>query len=451
MRKLLLLIAVLSAFGSSGVAQQPDSAAPATHAEGVRVTFIPPPMEGTISLGVYDRAGKLVRVLKREATEKEFTVGLNGFITTWDGRDDAGAEVPAGTYDLRGYSVAALEVEGIAYHCNDWVTGDESPRIKRVLPGGEFISPGSAKSNVQLVDGRNGQVTLSSQPSDGQVAPITFTQDNEANNEPPPEGLPPGAKSLIRVKSELFTHAEGGIWRKKSPGDWAKYELPGIRRAVHLCAGEDTLWVIDSAPESTTVKEYSPAGELLREMQTGAGEPTPVWMTARGRDEIALLEENAREQRVRILSRAPGGDEGGAEVGTSTWRTLVSRSILRSETFAQVANALDRPERVVPDDQITVRLLPNPLYKDASAEIALRVAFDKSGALLESGDGLPLVGLTETPHLRWVAMHREKGSKALTVFQSDGAVVEEFRVGKLANMMVFDAGDCDWPPARSKK
>ena len=43
-------------------------------------------MEGTLSLGVFTKAGKLVRILKREAsTEKDFTVGLNGLITQWDG------------------------------------------------------------------------------------------------------------------------------------------------------------------------------------------------------------------------------------------------------------------------------------------------------------------------------------------------------------------------------
>ena len=34
--------------------------------------------------------------------------------------------------------------------------------------------------------------------------------------------------------------------------------------------------------------------------------------------------------------------------------------------------------------------------------------------------------------------------KTLTLFQSDGAVVEEFRIGKLGNMMAFDAGEYEW-------
>ena len=52
--------------------------------------------------------------------------------------------------------------------------------------------------------------------------------------------------------------------------------------------------------------------------------------------------------------------------------------------------------------------------------------------------------ITETPFLRWAAMIREPASKAVTIFQSDGAVVEEFKARKLANMMAFDAGEYEW-------
>src|SRR5678815_493714 len=47
----------------------------------VRITFLPPPIDGTLSLGIYDKSGKLARTLHREAeAEKDFTVGLNGLI-----------------------------------------------------------------------------------------------------------------------------------------------------------------------------------------------------------------------------------------------------------------------------------------------------------------------------------------------------------------------------------
>ena len=44
-------------------------------ARNVRISFLPPPLDGTISLGIYDAKGKLVRVLLREADINEFTIG----------------------------------------------------------------------------------------------------------------------------------------------------------------------------------------------------------------------------------------------------------------------------------------------------------------------------------------------------------------------------------------
>src|SRR5882724_2959728 len=48
---------------------------PSTPARNVRLSFVPPPLEGTISLGIYDGSGKLVRVLNQQAQLDEFTVG----------------------------------------------------------------------------------------------------------------------------------------------------------------------------------------------------------------------------------------------------------------------------------------------------------------------------------------------------------------------------------------
>src|SRR5438094_7785102 len=77
----------------------------------VPLRFVPPPMEGTISLGIFDSNGKLVRVLHREAKIDIFTVEENSLSTTWDGKNDAGEELPAGKYRARGYLVGKLRVE----------------------------------------------------------------------------------------------------------------------------------------------------------------------------------------------------------------------------------------------------------------------------------------------------------------------------------------------------
>ncbi|MEO6785760.1 MAG: hypothetical protein ABI318_06470, partial [Chthoniobacteraceae bacterium] len=116
-------IAVLLALVFAAVAQ-----------DSVPIIFLPPPMEGagTISLGIFDAAGKLVRVLHREAAMEEFKQGENGLITHWDGRDDAGQPVARGKYGVRGWLVGNLGVEGVAFHGNDWIK-EESPRFTRVI------------------------------------------------------------------------------------------------------------------------------------------------------------------------------------------------------------------------------------------------------------------------------------------------------------------------------
>jgi len=122
-RRLSILAACL--FASTGFAQESptptpspiESASPSTAptattaARNVPLRFVPPPMEGTISLGIWDSNDKLVRVLQREAKIDSFTIEENSLSTTWDGKDDAGEDLPAGKYRARGYLVGKLKIE----------------------------------------------------------------------------------------------------------------------------------------------------------------------------------------------------------------------------------------------------------------------------------------------------------------------------------------------------
>src|SRR5439155_4125817 len=56
----------------SSTPEQTPSPSPA---RSVRISFIPPPMDGTISLGTYDQAGKMVRVLHQNAQLNDFPIG----------------------------------------------------------------------------------------------------------------------------------------------------------------------------------------------------------------------------------------------------------------------------------------------------------------------------------------------------------------------------------------
>src|ERR1700736_3431321 len=130
-------IAILVAFALTGVALAQESPTPtasptqtpfpsptpeqtpsATPARNVQLRFVPPPMEGTISLGVFDVNRKLVRVLHRESTIDNFKIDENSLNTTWDGKSDAGEDSPPGKYRARGYMVALFKVEDLGKAAN---------------------------------------------------------------------------------------------------------------------------------------------------------------------------------------------------------------------------------------------------------------------------------------------------------------------------------------------
>src|SRR5205814_6098447 len=94
----------------SPASEQPPSASPTRNA---RINFVPPPLEGTISLGIYDGNGKLVRVLHQEAELNEFTIGSDALVTQWDGKNESDEDLPPGKYRARGYLVGHLKVEDL--------------------------------------------------------------------------------------------------------------------------------------------------------------------------------------------------------------------------------------------------------------------------------------------------------------------------------------------------
>jgi hypothetical protein len=92
----------------------PEQTPSASPARNVRLSFVPPPLEGRISLGIYDSKGKLVRVLHHEADLTEFKIGADALVTQWDGKNDNGEDLPAGKYHARGYLVGPLKVEDLS-------------------------------------------------------------------------------------------------------------------------------------------------------------------------------------------------------------------------------------------------------------------------------------------------------------------------------------------------
>ncbi len=433
----------------------------------VHITFLPPPLDGTLSLGIYDKAGKLVRALHREATEKDFTVGLNGFITSWDGKDDASHPMPAGKYFARGYAVGELAVEGIAMHGNDWITNDDSPRI-RALSGIEKITAGPTLFLLaEVADGTLRHIRVEANGTahvTGEEVAIGEQHFRSSEAGPlAPDGPVVAADPELAEPARLAGEPVRGFVRRgddelaggfnhlvvRHGGKWALVVLPDGATAQNFCLGRDrSVWLVVGFGDHSEVLQLGPDNEVLRRLQLPAGTPPPEQIHAsEDLDAIAIRDRSGDRQRVTLLELvSPAESHPTGETPVSVWKTDFVKSIDASDTFSQVTGKLGREKPFIPEPKIRVRLLPNELLKGAKTELDVEVAIDREGAYLQASDGLLLKRITETPHLKWAVMGHE-GGKTITIFQSDGAVVEEFKARKLANMMAFDAGEYDWKPA----
>ena len=86
------------------------------------------------------------------------------------------------------------------------------------------------------------------------------------------------------------------------------------------------------------------------------------------------------------------------------------------------------------------KLRPNPLDRDRPGKVELAAGFDADGSFLKTVDGLPLRTISDNGQIKR-AVITPRGEQAVDIFQDDGAVVEEFRVSQLDQMMAFDCGE----------
>jgi hypothetical protein len=375
--------------------------AAAQETKSVRISFLPPPLDGTFSLGIYDSAGHLVRVLEREAELDDFEIGQDSLSTTWDGKNDAGENLPPGKYHARGYAVATGDMEGVGYFFNDWVTDDHSPRITK----------------MSSLEAENGLPVLTAKIIPDQT--LTIMCDASGNV------AAVGAKPLSSNKC----HAE------PSP--------PQLLDPISCDSGRDgTRWIIDriaTGSNETEVKQFSRTNELLRSLSVAAEDAQPREIAAsKDTDTIFLLEENGPTQRLRSLTLAT---KTGAK-DHSDWKVDFEKKIVAHKNFT-----VDKGTPVIaggqpPTDKITVKLKPNPLKNEARETMELLVAYDESGSFLKTADGLPLESISDTQHLTRVVL-APRSENAVDIFQDDDAVVEQFRVTDLDDIMAFDCGEIE--------
>ena len=447
-----LAIAAVCALLSSSFAQEDAELPPPPKRPGVQITFLPPPLDGTLSLGIFTKAGKLVRTLHREARTKDFVVGLNGLITWWDGKNDAGAVAPAGKYFARGFAVGAVEFQGEAFHFNDWVGEDGTPRIRRIHSISPFFGGPSTYMGLEvtLADGKRGNVQIF---PDGKTAAFAPNDPSVAPTKGEPGNTDANVKIVCKLGDRSYGLQAGKLVILESDG-WKPVGISPVENAIDGVAMPEGdglgWWIIDRVANGSEIKRFAPDGSFVRRLFIPADQPQPFGLCVGSYDlSLIILEEKDGLQRVRKLERKPAAEPEVSDPDSpivSEWAVTFSKSIRACDDLAAIQSEL-KTESGAPftaTEKINVRLLPNQLMRNASMSTDVGVAVDAKGSFLRTADGLPLKRITETPGLRWIAMMREPEGKGVTIFQSDGAVVEEFKARKLANMMAFDAGDYDW-------
>jgi hypothetical protein len=428
----LLVTALLAVSPALAHDEEDDLANPA---RGLKLQFLPPPMEGTISMGVYDAGGKLVRTLASEADVREdahFVKAVNGLVTWWDGKDDAGALLPKGKYNVRGFGVGDLQVEGVATHGNDWIEDETSQRVRRI-------------KSIDVDE--HGNLSAVFEMS----APDTGGGFHAGRSEAPPAAKP--SITVAATEGKLTITGTGGA---------LDIPLADGERALDAAAGfGDVAWAIVQTGSMREVRAYAADGDFLRRLQYAPGDPLPVSIKPSPADnQIHLLEQDDHGQRVRTLrlESAPQPALSGSAAApeatpASIWRETFSRTIWFSDTFDAVRDRLKFPDGTpfTAQEKISVSLRYNEMEESRPGSANVAIALDEKGSRLQTADGLTLRTISDTPGLKWVVMGRPPGSKTLVIFQGDGTVIEEFHIRRAADMMPFDLGQFDVDPAAPGK
>ena len=463
----------------------------------VDIRFVPPAGDGSVSLGIYDGQGRLVRVLCDEWPFSRFAVGLNGLSTPWDGRDAAGQPVAAGIYRARGYLIGAVGVEGAAMFFNDWLRDTDAPRIVSVaaaaiLPGGDLLlaarlagdrgalvrySPGSEipwrlVAEEQL-NGRRGEVKLANAAGRvfvlfaGRLRALDLETGREISLD-----LPLGLPRDISASNDRVAVLDDGVVRLFAAKDLSPLgEVPAdtagpvaialLTDGSLIAAGSDgSLWHHGGKWQ----RLETPGDVVVRPV--APGRDATFWCIESKDGSVAAVQYSLREGRLAEWRSAAKG-EGPAALAASIeadyfaavldttalnrtvairraatsggWELLVDKTITDSSTFGWSDGALS-PARGELPSSIEVPLAENPLDGSAPRSLALRATADRGGTVLATADGLPVVRVSDQSGFNRVMVVPGANPAEARFFQGDGAGVEEYALTNLGDITAFDAG-----------
>lgn len=464
------------------------------------------PDAGLITLGVFDKAGRLVRTLHRLAPEKAFRVEVNGYATKWDGNDDSGRHLPAGHYHLRGYVVGKIRVAGEDFHFNDWSAGEGSPMLSRILdfsllengdvvvlaregsgkllagrfsPDSGFLwakapdsSAGSAKPGAfepMLATNDASAIVLSAGGWD-----VLSLESGEAGPARPFEGrLPPAA--LAATPGSAFAATPDGLLAFALPG-WTSRNLqppPPAFKALDADAAR-LIGVADDGvrlQKSGSGLEKIPLAADITSVSLGAGDTFWIVGSEPGCAERIVAQASPAGEILRALrpeSGAPQPDKIRASRTAEKFAVLESRPGLQrlrvmerapdggwtiawqraiedSSRFGFVNDrAIADAGEKIPEGELAFRLEENPLTGKREM-LPLRAVFDKTGTRLVTPDGLPVVEVSQQADVSRIAVCRGEAPDTMRLLQGNGSIVEEFSISGLGRILPIDAGGVDLP------
>ena len=408
----------------------------------VPITFVPPPLENaTYSVGIYEvKTGKLARRLCEAAGQNTFKVGLNGLITSWDGKDDDGKALPPGRYAARGYAVGTLKVEGEAILGNDWAQDGEDLRVLRIekiacVPEDEglaaILNVGSDRWVVARFKGSDGSLVWQ-KPVAAPFQTLGATNVAICGLEASGEGLIVTGPDKKRTEYHLADGAAHALPTSSAA-------LPDGKTAL---GKNESVWKI----EDGVLSQHSLKGEVLRSLEPKKDDLLPVAVAASTKSErLYLLEKKEGWQRVRGLAWVDTKEESGKPV--STWQTFFERNIRPPDPATGLEDAATASG---PSPTVEVPLAENPLAPGKSETVKLTATFDDKGSYLSTADALRLRQISQRGALRAVKLTRDQANGGLTFFQTDGAAWDQFSVRGVKEIASFEAGEFEIDAAGEK-
>jgi hypothetical protein len=456
-----------------------------------QLLFVPPPIEGVISLGIYDSNSRLVRVLKRAAQLDSFKSAADGLIIDWDRTDGNGKPLPNGKYFARGVMVGDIATEGVAFHLNDWVDSQSEPRIRKILsatllaslrpaviaqvPESEvaiFEATGKQANAIllpfnpttikttgssillfdsnqwMLIDPTSGASLTRQDASDlrdadasgGRIVLLTGNHIEYLADSTPQELKYP-ADDLYRCavlsSSIIVASKSGRVW-KLNGQEFVPIDSEDTGELLDMSGGaSDTIWLLVKTGPITALKQVDSSGKLLREIELPPELQTATRLgAARDSDTLILTSEDGRTQRV------VGIRFQSATQAKSIWEKWFDRSLTSFKFFDLKEGKVVESDTRVQSPPVFVKPANDPMENTRQPLFQLSVVAEDTGAWVTDTDGLPLLQVCATRNIKQTRCVSD-GANGLRVYVSDGIVVEEYHLANMENLFRFDAGSFD--------